>query len=322
MPSGVTADFAPNPTSTGSSVLMLMSSSTTSAGTYNLTITGTSGSLTATTTLALTINAPTFALSDMPGDLVIDQGNSATSTVTVIPAYGFGGSVGLAASGLPSGVSASWSTNPTIGSSVLTLTASSSATPGKTAATITGTSGGLTVTTPLTVTVRAVAAATTTTLAVTSAGSPVTSVSSASMVTLTATVGAGSTAVTAGQVNFCDATAAYCEDIHILGSAQLTSAGTAVLNFIPGIGSHSYKAVFAGTSSNAKSASNASPLQVTGSFASTNTIAQSGVAGNYTLTATVAGQGPLAPTGTVSFLDTSNANSSLGTAALEEARWL
>jgi subtilase family serine protease len=316
MPSGVTADFAPNPTSTGSSVLMLMSSSTTSAGTYNLTITGTSGSLTATTTLALTINAPTFALSDMPGDLVIDQGNSATSTVTVIPAYGFGGSVGLAASGLPSGVSASWSTNPTIGSSVLTLTASSSATPGKTAATITGTSGGLTVTTPLTVTVRAVAAATTTTLAVTSAGSPVTSVSSASMVTLTATVGAGSTAVTAGQVNFCDATAAYCEDIHILGSAQLTSAGTAVLNFIPGIGSHSYKAVFAGTSSNAKSASNASPLQVTGSFASTNTIAQSGVAGNYTLTATVAGQGPLAPTGTVSFLDTSNANSSLGTAAL------
>ena len=326
MPSGVTADFAPNPTSTGASVLMLMSSSTTPAGTYPLTITGTSGSLTATTTLSLTIDAPTFALSDLPGDLVIDQGNSANSSITVIPAYGFGGSVSLAASGLPSGVSASWGTNPATGSSLLTVTASSTATPGKTTATITGTSGSLTATTPLTVTVRTVAAATTTTLAVTSAGSPVTSISSGSAVTLTATVVAGSTAVTAGQVNFCDATAAYCEDIHILGSAQLTGAGTAVMKFIPGIGSHSYSAVFVGTSSNGISTSSASALQVTGNYASTSTIAQSGVAGNYTLTATVAGQGPAAPTGTVSFLDTTSGNSVLGTASLsggqEALSWL
>ena len=41
----------------------------------------------------------------------------------------------------------------------------------------------------------------------------------------------------------------YCEDIHLLGTAQLTSAGTAVLKFIPGMGSHSYKAVFVGTQS-------------------------------------------------------------------------
>src|SRR5579863_1981306 len=65
---------------------------------------------------------------------------------------------------------------------------------------------------------------TTTTLAVTSGGSAVTTVTSGSVVTLTATVMTGSTAVTVGQVNFCDAAAAYCTDIHLLGTAQLTKA--------------------------------------------------------------------------------------------------
>ncbi len=66
-------------------------------------------------------------------------------------------------------------------------------------------------------------------------------------VTLTASVLAGSTPVTSGTVNFCDATAAYCEDIHLLGTAQLTSAGTATLHMVPGIAVHNIKAVFAGT---------------------------------------------------------------------------
>jgi hypothetical protein len=54
-----------------------------------------------------------------------------------------------------------------------------------------------------------------------------------------------------GQVNFCDASVNYCSDIHLLAKAQLIQtgprAGTAVFRFIPGIGSHSYKAVFMGT---------------------------------------------------------------------------
>jgi len=163
--------------------------------------------------------------------------------------------------------------------------------------------------------------ATTTTLAVTSAGSVITTVSSGSVVTLTATVVAGSTPVTPGQVNFCDASAKYCSDIHLLGTAQLTSAGTATVKSRPGIGSHSYKAVFLGTNAYAGSSSGASALAVTGSigttpFASTTTIAQSGSAGNYTLTATVSGPGPVAPTGTVSFLDTSYGNAVLGSASL------
>jgi hypothetical protein len=62
------------------------------------------------------------------------------------------------------------------------------------------------------------------------------------VVTLTATVQAGATTLNLGQVNFCDATAASCTDIHLVGTVQLTSAGTAVLRFRPGPGSHSYKA--------------------------------------------------------------------------------
>ncbi|MGA7343548.1 MAG: VCBS repeat-containing protein [Terracidiphilus sp.] len=120
-------------------------------------------------------------------------------------------------------------------------------------------------------------------------------------------------------MNFCDATAAYCTDIHLLGTAQLTASGTAVLKFIPGIGSHSYKAVFLGTNLDAASSSSEQPLTVTAqkTVASTTTIAASGSVGNYTLTATVQGNNTAPPTGTVSFLDTSNANAVLGTADLE-----
>src|ERR1700761_7885715 len=96
--------------------------------------------------------------------------------------------------------------------------------------------------------------ATTTSLAITSGGSAVTSVVPGTAVTLTATV-AGSAPVTRGLVKFCDATATYCEDTHLLGTAQLPSTGTAVLTLRPAVGSHSYKAVFAGTKTNATSSS-------------------------------------------------------------------
>jgi hypothetical protein len=160
--------------------------------------------------------------------------------------------------------------------------------------------------------------ATTTTLAVTSGGSAVTTVTSGSVVTLTATVMAGTTPVNPGQVKFCDAKAAHCEDIHIVGTAQLTKAGTATFKFRPGVGSHSYKAVFVGTKSNAGSTSGTAVLTVThtGLYPTETAIAQSGGPGNYTLTATVGGTGPLVPTGTVSFLDTSNGNALLGSATL------
>ncbi|MBO0857167.1 MAG: hypothetical protein J2P21_01675, partial [Chloracidobacterium sp.] len=63
--------------------------------------------------------------------------------------------VSLSASGLPSGVTASFGANPATGdSSVLTLTASSAATVGGAAVTVNGTGGGLTRTTPINLTVN------------------------------------------------------------------------------------------------------------------------------------------------------------------------
>jgi CSLREA domain-containing protein len=165
----------------------------------------------------------------------------------------------------------------------------------------------------------ATAAPTTTTLTVTSGGSSVTSVASGSVVTLTATVVSGTTKVTPGQVKFCDATAAHCEDSALLATAQLTTTGTATFKFRPGGGSHNYQAVFIGTGSYAKSASSTSTLAVT--YPTTTTIATSGTIGNYTLTATAVGAGSntLSPTGDVSFLDTTNDNASLGTVAIGTA---
>jgi hypothetical protein len=164
--------------------------------------------------------------------------------------------------------------------------------------------------------------ATTTTLAVTSGGSAVTTVTSGSVVTLTATVKAGTSAVTIGQVNFCDATATYCTNIHLLATAQLTNAGNATFKFRPGVGNHSYKAVFRGTPNGtlnaAASTSGVAAVQVThpGLYSTVATLVKSGSVGNYTLTATVGGTGTPAPTGTVSFLDTSNENAVLDTATL------
>jgi subtilase family serine protease len=100
---------------------------------------------------------PSFTLSASPSSLTITQGSSGTSTITVTDVGGFSGSVTLAASGLPSGVTASFGTNPTTGSSVLTLTASATATTGSATVTITGTSGSLSATTKIALTVNAAA---------------------------------------------------------------------------------------------------------------------------------------------------------------------
>ena len=97
---------------------------------------------------------PSFTLSDSPSSLTITQGGSGTSTITVTDLNGFSGSVTLAASGLPSGVTAAFGTNPTTGTSVLTLTASGTATTGTSTVTITGTSGSLTASTTLALTVN------------------------------------------------------------------------------------------------------------------------------------------------------------------------
>jgi hypothetical protein len=157
LPSGVTASFSPNPTTTGSSVLTLIATGTaTTGGPVTVTITGTSATLIETATVALTVNvAPGFTLSPSPASVTVLQGSTGTSTISVTDAGGFTGGVTLSATGLPSGVTASFATNPTTGSSVLTLTASSTASLGASTITIGGTSTSLSASTTIALTVAA-----------------------------------------------------------------------------------------------------------------------------------------------------------------------
>jgi subtilase family serine protease len=97
---------------------------------------------------------PDFSLSANPTSLTVTQGSHGTSTITVNDINGFSGSVTLSASGLPSGVTAGFGTNPTTSTSVLTLTASGTATTGTVTVTIQGVSGSLTHTTTLSLTVN------------------------------------------------------------------------------------------------------------------------------------------------------------------------
>jgi len=154
LPSGVTATFGTSP-ATGSSMLMFTASAAATAGTSTVIITGTSGTLTASTTIALSVASATgsFTLSSSVATLSVTAGSSAADTIAVTDVSPFAGSVTLAASGLPSGVTLAFGTNPTTGGSVLTFTASAAATAGTSAVTITGTSGTLTATTTIALTV-------------------------------------------------------------------------------------------------------------------------------------------------------------------------
>ena len=100
---------------------------------------------------------PDFSLSASPTGLTVTQGLSGTSTISVSKLNSFAGSVALMASGLPSGVTATFSPTSTTGTSTLTLAASSTATAGTSTVTITGTSGSLSHTATVSLTVNGAA---------------------------------------------------------------------------------------------------------------------------------------------------------------------
>ncbi|BDI28224.1 hypothetical protein CCAX7_002750 [Capsulimonas corticalis] len=104
------------------------------------------------------VKAPTsatYSLSASPSTLTVLRGASAASTISVVSTTGFNSSVSLTASGLPTGVTASFSPSSTTGTSLLTLTASSAATLGAKTVTVTGTSGGTSHTVTIALTVKA-----------------------------------------------------------------------------------------------------------------------------------------------------------------------
>ncbi|HLJ25834.1 MAG TPA: glycoside hydrolase family 6 protein [Candidatus Angelobacter sp.] len=160
LPNGVTASF--NPTSASittatpaTSTLTFTASAAATAGATTVTVTGSSGNAQSSTTLTLTVTTqPDFSLSANPTTVSVVQGGvAASSTITVTPLSGFTGTVALAASGLPTGVTASFSPTSTTGTSTVTFTASSTATLGAATITVTGTSGTLSHSTTIALTV-------------------------------------------------------------------------------------------------------------------------------------------------------------------------
>ena len=94
-----------------------------------------------------------YTLSASPASLSIATGKTGSSTVTVSGSNGFSGSVALSVSGLPSGVTASFSPASTTSTSTLTFTVASTATAGTSTITVKGTSGSLSHTTTVSLTV-------------------------------------------------------------------------------------------------------------------------------------------------------------------------
>jgi 6-phosphogluconolactonase (cycloisomerase 2 family) len=106
-------------------------------------------------TITLLINSaatPDFSLSASPSSVNVAQGASGTATITINPTNGFNQTVSLTASGLPNGVTASFSAVAN-NSSILTLSASAAAATVTVTVTITGASGNLSHTSTISLTV-------------------------------------------------------------------------------------------------------------------------------------------------------------------------
>jgi len=162
-------------TSALTSVLTINTTSTTTAGAYVVTITGTSGSVSSFTTVGVTVNLPQdFSMSN-GGAITVNAGTNTgnTTPINVMPSGGFTGTVNLscAVTTAPAGASNSLtcgssnlsptSVNVSSASPVnatLTATTSSSTTTGAYVITVTGTAGTDVHTTTVNVTVNAAAA--------------------------------------------------------------------------------------------------------------------------------------------------------------------
>jgi kumamolisin len=163
-PTGVTVSFNPtsiNAPGSGTSTMTMTVASTTATGTYPITVTGAGGGITHTATVSLTVTQPSsgsFTISVSPTSGYLRRGQSGYAVVTTKVSGGFNSAIALSATGVPTGVTYSFSPSsiaaPGSGTSDFNLTVSSNAPTGTYPITITGTGGGITHTTTLTFTVR------------------------------------------------------------------------------------------------------------------------------------------------------------------------
>src|ERR1039458_9098727 len=110
LPTGVTAVPATfSLTPGGQEQITLTAAASVAAGTATVTFQGTSGSLSHSSQVSLSVVVlpPNFSISATPSSLSVDTGGSQNVTVSVTGSGGFASNVSIAVSGLPAGVTAS-----------------------------------------------------------------------------------------------------------------------------------------------------------------------------------------------------------------------
>lgn len=148
LPAGATATWSENPAAGSAATLSVLTNAATPAGSYPLIVTGVSAALTRTASATFVVNLPPdFGISASPASLSVGRSKSGSYAVSVQSLNGFAGPATLSVSGLPSGASASFSTNPVslaagaTGKSTLKVTGGR--TMGTFTLTIAGTGGGI-----------------------------------------------------------------------------------------------------------------------------------------------------------------------------------
>jgi hypothetical protein len=154
VPSGVSTSCSPSSLIGSGSAVCTFNAAV--VGTYTVTITGTSGSLTHSASIDVTVTAvpqPDFSLLANPTGVSFEAGQSAASTIQLQPTAGFNGIVDLTADSTPSGLTISCAPSSISGTDISTCSIGGS-TPGSYTATVTGTSATLVHNATITVTVQ------------------------------------------------------------------------------------------------------------------------------------------------------------------------
>lgn len=157
-PSGCSGVFTPSST-TGSTASLALTLAGVAPGTYPLTVRGTSGSISRTTTLLLTVTTPPQDFTLPSVSVQAPAGGTGSAGIVITPINGFSGAVTLSASGLPAGVTASFTPNPATpaGGSTLNVSVPAALAPGTYTGSLRGVSGNLDHTAVLTLVVSPLA---------------------------------------------------------------------------------------------------------------------------------------------------------------------
>ncbi|HEY3716613.1 MAG TPA: hypothetical protein VGL39_18965 [Jatrophihabitantaceae bacterium] len=140
LPSGASAAFAPTSVtlssgSTTTSALTVTTTSTMPVGSYTLTVTGTSGKVSGSVNAGLTVNYPlssSLTMTVTPASITMAPGAAAVYTVALARTNLPGAVAFSVAGGLPTGATATYSPNPTTGTSSTLQITTNSTTPGGT----------------------------------------------------------------------------------------------------------------------------------------------------------------------------------------------